>query len=193
MGPGLLARPVFSQAAHLSVIMRGLRCAPPRCPKPSSAVSLRRAHNSLRVSILPLEHLALSGRSKAFKIGHVADASVLGTPYSSAQGRGRSPFPIVGFAPGLPHYRPRFTPILRKRGLRFAPPLRCARFSVVRPWLLSWARSSYRTPLGAPTLRFAPPQTPKSAPNRDYAFGVRAPQKAESGLQGRPRRRSWAV
>src|SRR5919112_2657621 len=72
-------------------------------------------------------------------------------------------------------------------------PLRCARFSVVRPWLLSWARSSYMTPLGAPTLRFAPPQTPKSAPNRDYAFGVRAHQKTESGLQGSPGRRSWAV
>jgi hypothetical protein len=43
------------------------------------------------------------------KTGHLADASTLGAPYSSARGRGQIPFPI-GFTPGLPHYWPRCFP-----------------------------------------------------------------------------------
>src|SRR5918999_3503734 len=47
--------------------------------------------------------------------------------------------------------------VLHQRGLRFVTPLRCAGPRVVQPWLLSWGRSSYKAPLGAPTLRCAPP------------------------------------
>src|SRR5215211_2777774 len=41
------------------------------------------------------------GRGAASINGHLADASTLGGPYSSARGRGRIPSP-TGFAPGLP-------------------------------------------------------------------------------------------
>src|SRR5215207_10941148 len=76
--------------------------------------------------------------------------------------------------------------IIHQRGLRFAPPLPCARASVVRTLLPPVGRAHLREhcdnsprarltgfyhgvgaptgpPLGASTLRFAPPQPPKHA------------------------------
>jgi hypothetical protein len=38
--------------------------------------------------------------------------------------------------------------------------------------LLSWGRSSYRPPLGAPTLRFAPPRCPKPSPNHSACVSL---------------------
>src|SRR5215212_12083330 len=44
-------------------------------------------------------------------------------------------------------------------------PLRCARLPVVRPWLYHGVGAP-TAPLGAPTLRCAPPQSPKRTPPR---------------------------
>jgi hypothetical protein len=60
--------------------------------------------------------------------------------------------------------------ILPQRGLRFAPPSALREISGGATMALSWGRSAYSPPLGAPTLRCAPPQSPKNAsqihPNR---------------------------
>src|SRR5215203_766417 len=51
--------------------------------------------------------------------------------------------------------------IIHQRGLRFAPPSALREISGGATMALSWGRSSYSPPLGAPTLRCAPPQSPK--------------------------------
>ena len=53
--------------------------------------------------------------------------------------------------------------ILPQRGLRFAPPSALREISGGATMALSWGRSSYSPPLGAPTLRCGPPQSPKNA------------------------------
>jgi hypothetical protein len=82
----------------------------------------------------PLGHLALSGWGKAFKIGHLADASTLGAPYSSARGRGQIRSPLVSSHPAY-LLAALSTSFLCSAALRSASLKRCARFPVMRPCL----------------------------------------------------------